>query len=171
MNLLVHQDEIWIWSVGVCGRRQMQRTQRKGKLEKTLEHYWELTVNATQLWRWILDSILITLMGGSILSTVQPILSSLLVLFDNRLEHKWPIDKIAMCSVYYTFSSVTDVFKLKEKLHLPHEMRKRRNWKLDKREGQPLKASWWWVCHCALYWLHQGRIIKNKTIQLCLLCL
>lgn len=115
---------------------------------------------------------LITLMGGrNILSTVPPFLSSWLVLFDNRLEQKWPIDNIAMCSVYYTYSSVTDVFKLKEKLHLPHEMRKRRSWKLDKREGQPLKASWRWVCHCALYWLHQGRIIKNKTKQLCLLCL
>ena len=42
-----------------------ENPEKKGKLEKTLEHYWELTVNATQLWRWILDSILITLMGGA----------------------------------------------------------------------------------------------------------
>ena len=41
-------------------------------------------------------------MGGSILSTVPPLLSLLLVLFDYRLECEWPIDNnIATCSFYY----------------------------------------------------------------------
>ena len=71
---------------------------------------------------------------------------------------------IMICGFLLLFSSVQNVFQLQKKFYLPHEMWSRRGWDHNKREGQSSKAFGWWICHCALHWLHQGNIITTPWL-------